>query len=159
GRTDAPDVVEQSTPAAAEIENAPSRLDPDLLRNVVVLAPLSLLEGQREVTVVLGSAEVRELTQAEPDDPIGQRIAEIDVLAVSHECQPRTLFREGAERGEMLLARNRARLSLWILIKKGFCEFAPGIRPQQRIFTMIPSVFHGLGVISNPRLAHSSVAA
>ena len=61
---DAADKVEQPTPAAAQVEDPASWLDPDLLGHVVVLASLSLFEGQREVAVVLGSAEVRELPQA-----------------------------------------------------------------------------------------------
>src|SRR5919109_1603205 len=78
---DAPDVVEQASPPAAEIEDSPSRLDSDLLGHVVVLASLGLLEGQREVAVVLGSAEVGEFPQAETDHAIRQRVAEIDLLA------------------------------------------------------------------------------
>jgi Glutamine synthetase, catalytic domain len=46
-----------------------------------VLAPLGLLEAEREVTVVLGSAEVRKLAQAQPEDAIDQRIREIEVVA------------------------------------------------------------------------------
>jgi hypothetical protein len=47
-----------------------ARTDVDLLGDVVVLAPLGLLEAQgEEVTVVLGAAEVRELAEAEPYDP------------------------------------------------------------------------------------------
>jgi len=49
-----------------------------------MLAPLGLLEAQRKVTVVLGAAEVRELSQAEPEDPIDQRIRELEIRAVSH---------------------------------------------------------------------------
>ena len=51
---------------------------------ILVLAPLRLLEAQREVAVVLGAAEVRELAQAEPEDAIDQRIGELEILAVSH---------------------------------------------------------------------------
>jgi hypothetical protein len=35
-------------------------------------APLSLLETQRKVTVVLRPAEIRELPQAQPNDAIDQ---------------------------------------------------------------------------------------
>src|SRR5450755_1875801 len=49
-----------------------------------MLAPLGLLEAQGEVAVVLGAAEVRELSQTEPEDAIDQRIGELEILAVSH---------------------------------------------------------------------------
>jgi hypothetical protein len=48
-----------------------------------MLAPLGLLEAQREVTVVLGAAEVREFPQTEPEDAIDQRIRELQIRAVS----------------------------------------------------------------------------
>src|SRR5919198_306763 len=73
-------VVEQAAPTASEVENPPSRRDPDLLRDEVVLSSLRLLEGEREVAVVLGAAEVVDLAQREPDHPVGQRVAEFDVL-------------------------------------------------------------------------------
>ena len=79
-----PDVGEQRTPAATEVEQAPPRPDPDLLGHVVVLAPLRLLETQREVPVELRAAEIRQLTETEPDDPVGQRVGEVDVPAVRH---------------------------------------------------------------------------
>jgi len=44
GGPGAADGVEQRTPPAAEVEHAPPRLEPDLLRHVLVLAPLGLLE-------------------------------------------------------------------------------------------------------------------
>ena len=75
----AADEVEQRAPAAAQVEHAPARPDPDLLGHVLVLAPLRLLEGQREVAVVLGSAEVGELSQAEPEDAVDQRVGELEV--------------------------------------------------------------------------------
>jgi hypothetical protein len=53
-----------------------------------MLALLSGLEAQGEVAVELGAAEVRELTEAEPDDPVGQRIREVKVSAVSHGVPP-----------------------------------------------------------------------
>ena len=84
GAASAADEVEQRAPAAAEVEHAPARSDPDLLGHVLVLAPLGLLEAQREVAVVLGSAEVRELSQAEPEDAIDQRVGELEVVAVGH---------------------------------------------------------------------------
>ncbi len=87
GGPGAADGVEQRTPPAAEVEHSPARLEPDLLRHVLVLAPLGLLEGQREVTVVLRSAEVRQLAQAEPDDAVGQRVAEVEVLALGHDAK------------------------------------------------------------------------
>ena len=77
-------VVEQPTPPAAEVDHATARADPDLLGHVVVLAALGLLEGEGVIAVVLGPAEVRELSQCEPDHPIGERIAEVDVLALGH---------------------------------------------------------------------------
>src|SRR5436305_2705699 len=85
-RADVPDVVEQAAPAATEVEDPSPGGDPDLLSHVLVLAALSLLEGQREVAVVLRPAEIRELAQAQTDDAVGQRVAEIDVLLVSHGC-------------------------------------------------------------------------
>ena len=69
------DEVQQRTPPAAEIQHAPAGSDADLLGDVLVLAPLSLLEAQRKVAVVLGSAEVRQLAQAQANDAIDQRIA------------------------------------------------------------------------------------
>ena len=69
----AADEVEQRAPAAAQVEQAPPGSDPDLLGHVLVLAPLGVFEAQREVTVVLGAAEVRELSQAVPEDAIDQR--------------------------------------------------------------------------------------
>src|SRR2546421_12433603 len=86
-RADLADEVEQPTPATAEIENSAAGLDPDSLRHVLVLAPLRLLESQREVTVVLRAAEIRQLPQTEANDPVGQRIAEVDVRALAHGCQ------------------------------------------------------------------------
>src|SRR5262249_43091927 len=80
----ASDEVEERTPAAAQVEHAPARPDPDLLGHVEVLATLSLFQADREVTVVLGSAEVGELSQAEPEDPIDHRIGELEVVAVGH---------------------------------------------------------------------------
>ena len=84
GAAPAPDIVQQRTPPAAQVEHTPPRPDPDLLGHEGVLAPLSLLETQREVAVVLGSAEIRQLTQAEPEDAIDQRIGELEVLALGH---------------------------------------------------------------------------
>ena len=84
GAAPAPDIVQQRTPPAAQVEHAPPRPDPDLLGHEGVLAPLSLFETQREVAVVLGSAEIRQLTQAEPEDAIDQRIGELEVLALGH---------------------------------------------------------------------------
>ena len=78
--------VQQRPPAAAEVEQPPSRSDPDLLRDVVVLAALRLLERQREIAVVLGAAEVGELAQAEPEDPVDRRVGELDVSATGHGC-------------------------------------------------------------------------
>jgi hypothetical protein len=49
-----------------------------------VFAPLSLLETQRKVTVVLRPAEIGEVPQAQPNDTIDQRIGELKVLAISH---------------------------------------------------------------------------
>ena len=76
--------VEQRAPAAAQVEHAPPGPDPDLLGHVLVLAPLGLLEAEREVAVVLGSAEVGQLSQAEPEDAIDQRVGELEVVAVGH---------------------------------------------------------------------------
>ena len=84
GAAPAPDESEQRAPAAAQVQHAPARPDPDLLSHVLVLALLSLLEAEREVTVVLGPAEVGQLTETEPEDPIDQRIREVEVLALGH---------------------------------------------------------------------------
>ena len=77
-------VVEQGSPAAAEVDHSLARLEPQLLGHVRVLAPLRLLERQREVAVVLGAAEVGHVTETQPDHLVGQRVGEVDVVAVSH---------------------------------------------------------------------------
>src|SRR5207245_1051811 len=69
-------VVEQSAPATAQVEDPPTRADPKLLGHVVILASLRLFQAQREITVVLGAAEVGQLSQAQPNDAVGQRIGE-----------------------------------------------------------------------------------
>ena len=84
GRPALADEGEQRAPAAAEVEHAPAGPDPDLLGDVLVLAPLRLLERQREVAVVLRAAEVGQLAEAEPEDPVDQRVGELEVLAVGH---------------------------------------------------------------------------
>ena len=56
-------------------------------------APLSLLETQRKVTVVLRSAEIRELPQAQPNDAIDQRIGELEILTISHRTARRRYAR------------------------------------------------------------------
>jgi len=84
GAAPAPDEVKERAPAAAQVEHPPSRLDPDLLGHVGVLAPLSLLQAQREIAVVLGCAEIGELSQAEPEDAIDQRAGELEVVALGH---------------------------------------------------------------------------
>src|SRR5215211_170678 len=78
------DVVEERPPAAAQIQDPTARADPDLLRDVRVLARLGLLERHREVAVVLGPAEVRHLAQAQPEDPVDQRVGELEVRALGH---------------------------------------------------------------------------
>src|SRR6201989_3018913 len=79
-----PGVGEQRPPAATEVEQAPPRPNPDLLGDVIVLAPLRLLEAEREVAIELRAAEIGQLTEAEPDDPVGQRVGEVSVPAVRH---------------------------------------------------------------------------
>jgi hypothetical protein len=69
---------------AAEVEHPAARPDAYLLGHELVLAPLSLLETRGKVAVGLGFAEVHELPQAEPQNPIDHRIAELEILAVSH---------------------------------------------------------------------------
>ena len=81
--------VEQRSPSAAQVEHAPARCDPELLDDELVLARLRLFEGQREVTVVLGAAEVGHLTEAESEHPVDQRIGELEVVAISHGFHPR----------------------------------------------------------------------
>jgi hypothetical protein len=80
----AADEVEQRAQPTAQVEYAAARSDPDLLGHVAVLAPLSLFPAQREVTVVLGRAEVGGLSQAEPEDAIGQRLCELEAFAGGH---------------------------------------------------------------------------
>jgi hypothetical protein len=70
----AADEVDQRAPPTAQVEYAPARSDPDLLGQVSGLAPLGLFPAQREVTVVLGRAEVGGLSQVGPEDAIGQRV-------------------------------------------------------------------------------------
>ena len=84
GATSVSDEIQQRPPPAAEIEHPATRSDADLLGHILVLAPLGLLEAQGEITVVLGAAEVRELSQTEPEDAIDQRIGELDIRPVSH---------------------------------------------------------------------------
>ena len=79
-----PSVCQQWTPATAEVQQPASRPDPDLGRHIVMLAPLRLLEAEREVPIEFGAAEIRQLTQAEPDDPVGEGIGEVDVAAIRH---------------------------------------------------------------------------
>lgn len=67
-----PGVGKQRSPTTAEIQQAAPRSDPDLLGHVVMLAPLRLLETKREVPVKLRAAEIGQLTEAEPDDPVSQ---------------------------------------------------------------------------------------
>jgi hypothetical protein len=98
GRATAPNEVKERAPPAAQVEHAPPGCDPDLLGHVLVLAPLSLLEVQREVAVVLGAAEVRKLAQAEPEDAIDQRIGELDVVAVGHGSNADGVSRRGPRR-------------------------------------------------------------
>ena len=86
-RADAADVVQQSAPAAAEVEHPSTGLDADLLGDVVVLAPLRLLEGEREVPVVLRAAEVRQLAQTQTDHTIRQRVGEVEILPLSHDLR------------------------------------------------------------------------
>lgn len=78
------DEIQQWPPPAAEIEHPAVRPDAYLLGHILMLAPLSLLEAQREITVVLRAVEVRELPQTEPNDAIDQRIGELEIRAVSH---------------------------------------------------------------------------
>jgi hypothetical protein len=84
GAAAAVDESEERAPATAEVQHAPSRPDPDLVGHVLVLALLSLFETEREVAVVLGPAEVGQLTETEPEDTIDQRIGELEIRAVSH---------------------------------------------------------------------------
>ena len=74
------DEVQQRTPPAAQVQHPPPGPDSDLLGDVLMFAPLSLLETQRKVTVVPRPAEIRELPQAQPNDAIDQRVGELKVL-------------------------------------------------------------------------------
>ena len=78
------DEVEQRAPAAPEVEHPATRRDADLLGDVLVLAALRLLQGQREVAVVLGAGEVGHLPEAEPKDPVDQGVGELEVALVGH---------------------------------------------------------------------------
>ena len=78
------DEVQQRPPPTGEIEHPAARPNPNLLGDVLMLAPLGGLEAQREITVVLRAAEVRELTQTQPKDPIDQRIRELEIRPVGH---------------------------------------------------------------------------
>src|SRR5262249_18432243 len=82
------DDVEHRSPPATQVEDAPARTDPDLLGDEVVLAGLGLLEAEREVPVVLGAAEVGQLSQAESEQSVDQRVGELEVIAVSHVLTP-----------------------------------------------------------------------
>ena len=84
GATSVADEVQQRPPPTAEIEHAAARPDPDLLGDILMLAPLGVLEAQGEVAVVLRAAEVGELTQTQPKDPIDQRIGELEIRPVRH---------------------------------------------------------------------------
>src|SRR3979409_727266 len=81
----APHEVQQRPPPAPEVEHSPARPDADLLGHVLVLATLSLLEAEREVAAMLRAAEVRKLSEAEPEDTVGERVGEVDVVAVGHQ--------------------------------------------------------------------------
>ena len=83
-RASAADEVEQRPPAAAEVEHPPPGPDPDLLATYSCLRRCASLEAEREVAVVLGAAEVRQLTQAEPEDAVDQRVGELEVVAIGH---------------------------------------------------------------------------
>src|SRR5581483_2087740 len=76
--------VQERAPTAAQIEDAPAGLDAQLFRDVLVLSALRLLEGEAEVAVELRAAEVCELAHAEPEDPVRQRVGEVDVAVVGH---------------------------------------------------------------------------
>ena len=77
-------IREQRTPPATQVEQSPPRPDPDLVGHVIVLAPLRLLELEREVPVEHRAAEIGQLTEAEPNNPVSQRVREVGVPAVRH---------------------------------------------------------------------------
>jgi hypothetical protein len=80
-----PRVVKQCAPPTSEVEDAPSGADADHFGDVIVLAALSLLEGQREVPVVFGAAEVSQFTKTPPKYSIDCGVRELDVYTVSHD--------------------------------------------------------------------------
>jgi hypothetical protein len=84
GATSVADEIQQRPPPAAEIEHSAVGPDAYLLGHILMLAPLGLLEAQGEITVVLGAAEVRELSQTQPENAIDQRIGEREICPVSH---------------------------------------------------------------------------
>src|SRR5947209_15527216 len=84
------DISQQRTPATTQVEQASPRADPDLFGHIVVLEALRLLEGAREFAVEERTAEIGQFTEAEPDDSVGQRVGEVDVLAVRHAPQHTT---------------------------------------------------------------------
>src|ERR1700726_38308 len=75
------DEVEQRAPTTTDVQHARSRPEPDLLGDILVLVALRLLEGEREIAVVLRPAEVRQLAHAEPENLVGQGVGEVDVVA------------------------------------------------------------------------------
>src|SRR4030081_606815 len=83
GATPVADEVQQRSPSAAEIEHPAARPDAYLLGHILMLSPLGVLEAQGEITVVLGAAEVGELSQTEPEDAIDQRVGELKIRLVS----------------------------------------------------------------------------
>src|SRR5581483_3245778 len=74
----------QRPPATTQVEQASARPDSHLFGDIVVLAALGLLEAEREIPVEHRAAEIRQLTEAEPDDPVGQRVGEVGIPAVRH---------------------------------------------------------------------------
>jgi hypothetical protein len=79
-----PGIAEQRTPSATEVEQSPPRPDPDLVGHIIVLASLRLFETEREVAVEHRATEIGQLTEAEPDNPVSQRVREVGVPAVRH---------------------------------------------------------------------------
>src|SRR5579859_5206557 len=72
-------IAQQSAPAAPHVEHALSRLELERLPDEVVLAPLRLLEREREVAVVFRTAEIARLPDAEPEEPVDERVREIEI--------------------------------------------------------------------------------
>ena len=79
-----PGKLEEGTPAAAEVEHAGARADPELIGHERVFAPLRRFERKREVAVVHRAAEIGLLADAEAEEPVNGGVDEIEVARGGH---------------------------------------------------------------------------